>query len=72
MVSIADVPNGADGFCSLLSFVTQAELRPSYDLCAVVLGSPKAVCETVAHLEKVWLQSGRLGGGLGLSGKMPA
>lgn len=32
----------------------------SCDLCAVVLGSPKAVFKTAAHLEKVWLQSGRL------------
>lgn len=54
MVSIAEVPNVADGFCSLLSCMTQAELRPSHDLCAVVLGSPKAVCKTAAHLEKVW------------------
>lgn len=36
--------------------MTEAELGPSHDLCAVVLGSPKAVLETAAPLEKVWLQ----------------
>lgn len=56
-MSIADITNGADRFCSLLSCMTEADLRPSRDLCVVVLGSLKAAFKTAAHLEKVWLQS---------------